>query len=314
MRQVPENKTKIVIQAATDGTFGGIEIAESNLLGALKSNQGDWKTPIALFGQNAADESRLLTNSSLDGKKFVWIKGARPFFRHYFPLDFEALDRVFGDNGIAFGTNDPPELGSFREKNLSRMNSRRIIEYARARIQKSNEFTNGFIFSEEVFRAISIVLREHPVLMFWSSGSVLFNATIVALWQDGNRSRPLVVNCAKPTSFMEGWSQYSTSDVSFQNLAGEIKNVFGLDYDDVEKGYRVWQLSRNIGAEKSKATTPKNISLENARSFLSILLKARPESQRERRGQNKSLLRLCLMRDRKLWRLGEGSRRAMSRW
>jgi hypothetical protein len=107
-----------------------------------------------------------------------------------------------------------------------------------------------------------------------------FPLVVLSIWMMQPRKCPLVIRGEGKIPMGAGrFSQHLTSVALFDDLVAEVNRVFGTPREEIEKAYRVWQLSRKPGDAKAQATTPKFITMKIANAFLGVLTRARTDRE-----------------------------------
>lgn len=128
--------------------------------------------------------------------------------------------------------------------------------------------------------AIDRLFARSGVILSFGGQQSLFALVVLSLWMRQPRKLPIVVCSEGKIPMSAGRLEHFATNVAlFDDLTAEINRVFGTPIEEIEKAYRVWQISRKAGDGKPKATTPKYITINTAKVFLGVLTRARTERE-----------------------------------
>lgn len=266
----------VQISTNEDGGFEDVALRQSALIEAVRSGGRRWSEPILLYGPDAeADIDALLRESSaaepwLNVYNFRDLTEGRRnrFFDMEGRLDPRFYEHVAGSAAV--------RLSAILRGNVP-FND--LVEFVTQGPSGQGVLARTGI-GDEFLAWVERLSNTAGLILPWQIKNSILPAFVLAVWMQRPRLRPLVLHSPRrfgvpPCSGIE----VSTSGIQFDALVEEVQRVFGLARADVEKGYRVWQLSRTDDKSKPQATTPRSVSREIARNFLGVLTRARTDTQ-----------------------------------
>ncbi|MDP2214510.1 hypothetical protein [Phenylobacterium sp.] len=267
-----------------DGRFRDLSLEGSYLVDRVLNGKVSWSVPVVIYGSNLDDDLQLLKRRGVKGADYVEVDEFSRFMRK-----MKWAER-FGELSLHF------DLRNYRnvrangravqriEEAVPPKDIEKIISFVRDGPRGERRGSPSASMVSDLIVELDRLCRQRPMIISWPQRGDFFSSFVVAVWARDTRPFPLVIAAPKSlNSDNDGWDNVPSSALNFEDLSAEIKAEFGVAQDEVEKAYWVWQLSRGEKVEKNRATTPKNISLENARQFLSVLTKSRPDELRTRR-------------------------------
>ena len=138
---------------------------------------------------------------------------------------------------------------------------------------------NSPYLADDFEAEIERLCNTEALVVGWNLRNSLLPALCLAIWRKRSRLHPLILHAPRKFGVPGGGIELATSGVEFATLLAEVEEVFGLPAGDVEKAYRVWQLSRSDEIVKAQATTPRTVNVDTAKAFLRVLLRARADSE-----------------------------------
>lgn len=264
------------IQIATnrDGSFSDVSLRDCELVRVVEAGGDSWTDPILLAGPDAGADIDALKRARnkhpwVDVRAFRDVAGKR---RAEFEVMEQRFDTRFYDhaptprnrlNAILRGDEPLEALIEFVSRGPS----------ADGYLSRSSV---GLDFADHVERLCSTV----GLILPWQMRNSILPAFVLAVWSQHARLFPLILHCPRRFGVpRDGSIEVSTGGIAFDTLAIEAERAFGITRPDVEKAYRVWQLSRTADTTKPQATTPRRVSLDIAREFLGVVSRARTERQ-----------------------------------
>lgn len=285
----PARSTPIRIDLHEDGRFRDLSLEGSYLTERVLTGATNWSNPVVIYGASVADDLAVLRRSGVKGEKFLEIDDLGRFLRQM------RWSERFGDISLIFDLKQyrnlrikgrPPQgIDDFIDSH----DLESVIALVRDGTLGERRGSSTASMVKDFIVEIDKLCRHSPIAVSWPPRTSFFGAFVVAVWARNTRPFPLVIAASKSLNYgAEEWVNVKASVLEFGDLSAEIQSQFGVAQAEVEKAYWVWQLSRGEKLDKLKATTPKNISLENARQFLAVLTKSRPNELRASRLEQKA--------------------------
>lgn len=275
------HRSPIKILTRTDGGFRDVVLEGSYLIDRVFTGSLQWSVPVVLHGQDVDDDLRLLESKQVRGESFLKIRDLQSTFRK-----LKWVDR-FGDTENLF------DLRLYRNLKIKGRSPQKvedlfdggdievIITTIRDGPRGERKNTSHSRLVTDLLIEVDRICSNNPIIISWPSRFNAFCAFVVAIWLRKPRPYPLVITSPKALNFgSEPWVNVRASVLEFTDLSAEVEATFGVEAAEVEKAYWVWQLSRGERVEKERATTPKTISIQNARDFLAVLVRSRPSELR----------------------------------
>ena len=265
----------VQISTSLDGSFEDIALRESALTEVVLNGSEPWQAPILLYGPDVDAEIDALRRRC-SGSKWLIARNFRDLVgprrgelsemelrldpRFYENLSKDARGRLAGllrgDHPLA-QLIDFVAFGPTGEGYLSR------TDYGR-----------------DLIDLIELLSNTTGLVLPWQMKNSFLPAVVLAVWLRRPRLHPLVLHSQRRFGVPStAGLEVASGGISFEALAAEAERVFRLSAADVEKAYRVWQLSRTGDTTKPQATTPRSLTREVAREFLGVLTRARTDQQ-----------------------------------
>lgn len=270
-----ERSGGVKISTRLDGTFDDISLRESVLAQAVRSGADRWTQPILLYGPDGSAEVDALLRTAaaeawLEIRAFRDLAGRR---RTEFSEMEGRLDSRFYET----------QSGAARTRLAEILRGQQpfndLIDFV-ALGPSGQGYLNRTGIGRDFTDAVERLCSTTGLILPWQMRNSFLSAFVLAVWTQRPRLRPLILHAPKRFGVPSGEGiEVPTGGVRFEALAEEAEQVFGMSRADVEKAYRVWQLSRVGDTTKPQATTPRTINREVAREFLSVLARARPDDR-----------------------------------
>lgn len=268
-----EQRRSVTISTRLDGTFEDIAINEGGLAAALAAGTYSWTDPILLYGPDCSAEIDALIRSKKQ-TDWIHIQGFRDltgrrrgeFFEMEGRLDSRFYEHVSG--------NARARLANMLKGDAPLEDLIEFVAIGPSGQGLLSQSDVGQHFTDWVER----LCNTTGMILPWQMKNSFLPAFVYAVWQRHPRLHPLILHFPKRFGIPTGAGiEVATSGIPFEALAAEAERVFKMSKADVEKAYRVWQLSRVGDTTKPQATTPKSITREVAREFLNVAARARTD-------------------------------------
>lgn len=270
-----EHQSNVQISTGLDGAFEDIVLRESALARHVQDGASPWQSPILLYGQDVDAEIDTLKRGC---PAIPWL-----LVRNF--RDFAGARRgEFSEMELRVDPRFYEQLTHDARGRLTRLlrgedKLAELIEFVA--VGPSGE---GYLGRTDIGRRfidwVELLSNTAGMVLPWQMKNSFLPAVVLAVWSLKPRLYPLILHSPKRFGVPSGTGiEVASGGISFEALVAETKRVFGLSAADVEKGYRVWQLSRTGDTTKPHATTPKSLTQEVAREFLGVLTRARTEKQ-----------------------------------
>lgn len=133
--------------------------------------------------------------------------------------------------------------------------------------------------SRAVLGQLERAVGRHSIVVHLDKTDPFYSMLLTAVWLKQRRRFPLVLLGDQGIPLDVEMLEFTGSIATFENLVDEIRRVIGTPAEEIEKAYRVWQISRRPGDTKPRATTPKYISVGTATAFLRVFARARTDRE-----------------------------------
>lgn len=265
----------VSISTTLHGAFEDVTLRDGALAQAVAAADQPWHKPILLFGPDTEAEVNALL-ASAGGTPWRSVRNFRDLVQQrrgefqYMEgrLDTRFYEHLVGGAGerlahMLRGAARFEELVEFVARGPSGQGDL-------SRTSVGDDFTNW----------VELLCNTTGLVLPWQTRGSFLAAFVLAVWARRPRLYPLVLHSQKRFGVPSGDGiEVSTGGMDFEALTDEIERVLGMSAADVEKAYRVWQLSRVGDTTKPQATTPRTISREIAKEFLGVLSRARTDRQ-----------------------------------
>lgn len=281
MRLAELSSSLVEIVTDKDGRFERVSLRSSTLASMVADAKDSWVTPLLLYGPDPSADIDLLTNGR--GADWAIIKNFRDLSvelragRRFEEIENRLDDRYYD----ALPHNARARLVELLS---GRVPLDGLVDFVLKGPSGQGRFSQPFM-GDDFLAEIERLCNTTGLLVSWQMRNSILPAFLLAIWTRRSRLRPLVLYATKRFAIpVAGGVEVPTSGISFSALLDEVANVYGLKQSEVEKAYRVWQLSRTdtVGG-KEQATTPKAIAVDTARNFLGVLTRAQTEDGAIRR-------------------------------
>lgn len=265
----------IQIVSRADGSFEDISLTSGVLRDVVERGGEAWSSPILFFGPDVEAELATLGNEAGD---LPWrtISSFRSLGRGDFRYRFEEieprLDRRFFEKA---------DLSSRQRLDQMLTGIRTLTELPDFLLHGANgtlKYRTPYL-ADDFESELERLSNTHALVIPWGMRGSLLPALCLAIWKKRSRLYPLVLHAPRKFSVPGGGIEVVTAGLDFAALVEAAETTFGLNPVDIEKAYRVWQLSRSDNNHKSQATTPKSINVDTAKAFLGVLTRARTEDE-----------------------------------
>jgi hypothetical protein len=133
--------------------------------------------------------------------------------------------------------------------------------------------------SRALLAQLERAIGRHAIVVDLDRTDAFFAMLLTAVWLKHGRRFPLLLAGDRGIPLDVRMSEFAGSIATFENLVAEIHRVIGTPAEEIEKAYRVWQISRRPSDPKPRATTPKYITVGTATAFLRVFARARTDRE-----------------------------------
>ena len=260
------------ISTDEDGAFENVTLQDGALRAAVAAGPVPWTRPILLYGNDtAAEVAALLAGSRgpwLEARGFRDLTGSRR--NELFEME-QRVDPRFYDH-VAGGARNYLALLLRGEAPLQNLVDLIAVGFS------GQSFLTRTGIGRDFIDLIELHCNTTGLVLPWQIKNSFLPAVVLAVWMQRPRLHPLVFHFPKRFGVpsVEG-QEVAAGGIRFDALTEEAERALGMSRADVEKAYRVWQLSRVGDTTKPHATTPKTITRDVAQEFLSVAARARTD-------------------------------------
>ena len=246
------------------------EILGPPLQKLLETTAGPWKFPIVLYGAEPWADIEAVNKSVPKNTEIKIISSVRDLpglIRRSYDQTRIVRDLFEDARRISQARTGETESDFFAAStapaNLGHL--RRLLTASYGEFE-------GRMAYENLVDDIESLIKSNTVATQWSRSDT-FPVMVASVWRLKARRNPLILLANNRIKADAGrWHNVPSSQIDFRAMTECIQAFSNVSFDDVEKAYRVWQLSKESthSEEKKVATTPRHISLSNANRFLSV--------------------------------------------
>lgn len=260
-----------MIELTAEGGLRYVGFRQTPLIKAVHAAGNQFSSPIRLRTSEAAAELYSLKHAT---RAFKWLDIEKPADVPG-PNRGTAFEDIMGRVESRYSSVASLLTDQYRAALATSVPPGQVVALFEAIASASAQPERG----PAVIAGLERAIGRHALVIDVAKADLFYVMLITAVWCRQVRRFPLILSGDRVLPLELSMPEYGGSVATFTDLVEETHRVISTPMEEIEKAYRVWQISRRSGDPKPRATTPKYITVGTATAFLRVFARARTDRE-----------------------------------